>query len=99
MKALIEDILDFAYEQDMLDKNNILQQSNKIRVDVDRMHTAIISKSKGMKEYINHGNKIAKTDEDIRSYIGKLMFDLVILAELNDVDLSGVLLETYKNRK
>lgn len=98
-KDLEQQILNDAEEKDLLDLKNLLMNSNKIRRDVEDLHSAVIAKSKNFKEYITQGNKIAKVDDDIKKFLGKSLFDLIILAETLEVSLEIELEETYKNRK
>ena len=83
----------------MLKPNNLLTQSNRLRRDIEHLHEATISKAKGFKEFINSANKILGTEEEIEKHLGKLLFDLIVFSELNNLNLEELLEEAYKNRK
>lgn len=98
-KELEEKILDRADGLDLLTEANLLAQSNKIKVEVDKLHTATLAKSRGFKEFIINGNKIAKTEQEIKKRLGIALYELVILAEVNRVSLEDCLEEVYKNKR
>lgn len=98
-RELEEKILDRADDIDLLSKENLYTQSNRVLVEVTNLHTAVIAKSKGFKEFIINDNKIAKTQEEIRKNLGKVLYELIILAEVNSISLEETLEEVYKNKK
>lgn len=99
MRHLIDDILDNAYENDKLDKSNLLSQANKIARDAEDLTLACRFKAQGKKEFIKVGSTILKTDEEVKKAFGKLLYELVILAEITEIDLETELRETYKQCK
>lgn len=98
-RELEEKILDRADGIDLLSKENLYTQSNRVLVEVNNLHTAILAKSKGFKEFIINDNKIAKTQEEINKNLGKVLYELIILAEINGISLEETLEEVYKNKK
>ncbi len=98
-KELESLVLDFAEENDMLNENNLLSAGNRIVRDTEALHLAVRMKSQGRKEFIAGNTKIVKTEEEVLNSLGKLMMNLIILAELNGVSLEDVLENTYKNRQ
>jgi NTP pyrophosphatase (non-canonical NTP hydrolase) len=98
-KELEQLVLDHADETDMLKKENLLAQFYRINISVDALSNAVDAKHKGKKEYIIGTNKIAKTDEEIKRFIGRVFYDLLILAEINDVSLEEELETAFKNKK
>jgi hypothetical protein len=98
-KELEEKILDRADGLDLLVESNLLAQSNRVKVEVDNLHAATLAKSRGFKEFIINDNKIAKTEEEIKKRLGKVLYELVILSEVNRVSLEDCLEEVYKNKR
>jgi hypothetical protein len=90
--------LDWAEEKDLLTKDNLLIQSNRVRRDVENLHDAVIAKSKGFKEYVNSRNNISNTQDMIEHSLGRMLLNLIILAEVNNVSLEEALTEAYKNK-
>lgn len=97
-KDLEPKVLDWAEEKDLLTQDNLLIQSNRVRRDVENLHDAVIAKSKGFKEYINSRNNIANTQDMIEHSLGKMLLNLIILAEVNNISLEEALTEAYKNK-
>jgi uncharacterized Fe-S cluster-containing radical SAM superfamily enzyme len=98
-KELEQLVLDHADESDLLKKDNLLAQFYRINLSVNALGNAVDAKNRGKKEYIIGNNKIAKTDEEIKRFIGRVFYDLLILAEINDVSLEEELETTLKIRK
>ena len=96
-KDLEPKVLDWAEERDLLE-DNLLGQANRVLRDTEALHLACRMKSQGRKEFISGASKIVKTEDEVKSTLGKLMFDLIILAEINGVSLEDCLNETYKNK-
>lgn len=95
---LQEKILDYADDNDLLSKDNLLGQANKVIRDAEALHLSSRMNSQGRKEFITNGSKIVKVDEEVRRNCGKLLFNLIILAELQGVSLEDELELAYKNK-
>lgn len=98
-KELEEKILNRADDKDLLVEGNLLLQSSEISIKAYNLHNAVFAKSKGFKEFIIEGNKIRKTSEEIKKNLGEIFYDLIIIAEINEVSLEDCLEEIYKNIK
>lgn len=98
-KELEEKILDRADDRDLLSEENLIAQSNKVKVEAADLHAAVLAKSKGFKEFIINDNKIVKVEEEISRNLGRIFYDLIIFAEINGVSLENCLEETYKNKR
>lgn len=92
-------VLNYADENDLLKPSHLLQQSNKLRRDIEDLHEAVIAKSKGMKEYFKHGIQINSVEDSIGNSLGKILFDLILMAEINNVSLENKLEEYFKSKK
>ena len=98
-KELEESVLDRADGLDLLSESNLLAQSNRVRGEVENLHAASLVKSKGFKEFIIYDNKVGKTEEEIKKRLGRVFYELIILAEINAVSLEDCLEEAYKSKK
>ncbi len=98
-KELEQLVLDRADETDMLVKSNLLAQFYRVNLSINALSNAIDAKYKGKKEYIIGGSKIAKTDEEIKKFLGRIFYDLLILAEINEISLEEALELTLKDKK
>lgn len=93
-------ILDNAEDNGLLEVGNLVGQYNRLRNSVERLQKATITKSNGFKEYIDSfNNKVSKVEESIPSSLGKILYELIVLAEINGVSLEDCLTETFKNKK
>ena len=97
-RELEQKILDYADDNDLLSRDNLLGQTNKILRDTEALHLASRMNSQGRKEFITTGNKIVKVEDEVKSNFGKLLFNLIILAELQGVSLEEELEIAYKNK-
>lgn len=99
-KELEEKILDDADDKGLLEPVNLVAQFDRLKNSVQDLQKVIITKSNGFKEYIDSSNKkIGKVEEDIPSCIGKILYELIILTEINGLSLEDCLTEVYKNKK
>lgn len=93
-------ILDDADDKGLLEAGNLVGQYNRLRNSVESLQKATITKSNGFKEYIDSFNKkVGKVEEDIPSNLGKILYELIILAEVNNVSLETCLENHYTNEK
>lgn len=99
-KELEEKILDDADDKGLLEPSNLLTQFNRLKNNVDFLHKVVITKGNGFKEYIDSSNKkIGKVEEDIPDGLGKVLYELIVLAEINGLSLENCLTEVLKNKK
>lgn len=97
-KDLEEKVLNYADDNNFLSSKNLITQSIRLNSTVLELGTAISKKSEGFKEFIIY-NKIAKTEEEINKGLGKALYNLIILAEINGLSLENCLTEYFKNKK
>lgn len=93
-------IFDDAEDKGLLETTNLVGQYNRLRNSVERLQKATITKSNGFKEYIDSFNKkVSKVEESIPSSLGEILYELIILAEVNNVSLETCLENHYTNEK
>lgn len=99
-RDLEEKVLNYADDNNFLSKENLVPQYNRLKNSVDNLQKPTVTKSLGFKEYIDSvNNKISKVEDTIPHNLGKIFYDLVILAEINAVSLEDCLTEYIKNKK
>ena len=98
-RELESEVFDFADNGDLLEPNNLLSQSNRLNRSIENLHTAVVAKNNGFKEYIDKSNTISLVDDDIRKNLGKALFELIILSEINGVSLENMLEDYLKTKK
>ncbi len=98
-KDLEEKILDKADDKGLLEPGNLLTQFNRLKKSIESLQKVVITKSNGFKEYIDSSNKrIGKVEEDIPSGIGEILYELIVLTEINRISLEDCLTEVYKKK-
>lgn len=92
-------VFEYADNNDLLESNNLLSQSYRLKRSMDDLHTAAVAKNNGFKEYIDNTNTIGLVDENIQKGLGKILFELIILSEINGVSLENMLEDYLKNKE